>query len=165
MAPRPTRGSNEPLDLVLKKKKLYIIFFDPYNKNQNTLTLNFLLNPIEISLNIILSFSLCLICIYVFLVFLYVRSNILISVLHITKSKKSFIVYSNSKRVTTCIFKKPYNSKARFYYWSIIFLSFTLTPKPTPTPKCVTILIYLIFFYSIDITYKYKLYNKLLLFW
>ena len=122
-----------------KKKNLYIIFFDPYNKNLNTLTLNFLLNPIEISLNMILSFSLCLICIYVFLVFLYVRSSILISTLHIFKSNKSFTIYSNSKKMTVCVFKKSYTSKAKFYYWSIIFLSFTLTPKPNLTPKCVTI--------------------------
>ena len=142
-------GSNEPPNLVLKKK-LYIIFFDSYNKNLNTLNLNFLLNPIEISLNIILSFSLCLICNYVFLVFLYVQSSILIR--HISKSKKSCTVYSNSKRVTACIFKKPYTSKTKFYYWSIICLSFmTLTPRPSPTPKCVTIFIYSIFFYSIDI--------------
>ena len=131
-APRPTQGgSNEPPDLVLKRK-LYIIFFDPYNKNLNTLTLNFLLNPIEISLNVILGFSLCLICIYVFLVFLYVRSSILISALHISKSEKYFTIYSNSKRVTACIFKKPYTSKAIFYYQSVIFLSFALTPRSQP---------------------------------
>ena len=98
-------GSNEPPDLVLKKK-LYIIFFNSYNKKLNTLNLNFLLNPIEISLNIILSFSLCLICNYVFLVFLYVQSSILINALHISKSKKSYTVLSNSKRVAMCIFKK-----------------------------------------------------------
>ena len=127
-----------PMTWSQKKKKLYI-FFDPYNKNLNTLTLKFLLNPIEISLNMILSFSLCLICIYVFLVFLYVRSSILISTLHIFKSNKSFTIYSNSKKMTVCVFKKSYTSKAKFYYWSIIFLSFTLTPKPNLTPKCVTI--------------------------
>ena len=38
----------------------------------------------------------------------------------------------------------------------LFFLVSTLTLNPTP--KCVTILIYSIFFYSIDITYKY---NKL----
>ena len=107
-APRPThRVQMNPLTLSLKKGIKYNFFFYPYNKNLNTLTLNFLLNPIEISLNMILSFSLCLICIYVFLVFLYVRSSILISALHIFKSKKSFTVYSNFKRVTACIFKKP----------------------------------------------------------
>ena len=127
-------GSNEPLTWSKKKKKnLYInFFFDSNNKNLNTLTLSFLLNPIEISLNMILSFSLFLICIYFFLVFLYVCSSILISALHIFKSKKSFTIYSNSKRVTTCIFKKSYSSKAKFHYWSIIVFSFTLTPRPQP---------------------------------
>ena len=130
---------------------VFLIFFYPYNKNLNTLTLNFLLSPIEISLNWILSF-------YVFLVFLYVRSSILIGALHISKSKKSFNAYSNCKRVIVCIFKKSYILKAKIYYQSIIFLSFTLTSNPTP--KCLTILIYSIFFYSIDITYKH---DKLLL--
>ena len=131
----------------------------------NTLTLNFWLSSIEIILNMILSF-------YVVLVFINVQSSSLISALHISKSKKSFIAYSNSKKMTACIFIKPYTSKAKIYYWSIIFLSFTVTPSPTP--NCVTILFFFLgkafrilyysylfyFFYSIDIIYKY---NKLLL--
>ena len=78
------RGSNEPPDLI-PKETLYIIFnfFISIIKILNTRTLNFLLSPIEISLNMILNF-------YVFLAFLYVQSSSLISVLHISKSKKYF---------------------------------------------------------------------------
>jgi len=100
----------------------------------NAPTLNFLLSPTKISLNIILSF----------LFFFFVRLSSLISVLHISKSKKFFTTYFNSKRVIICMVKKPYTSKAKIYYWNIIFLSFTFTLNPTP--KCVTILIYSIFF-------------------
>ena len=101
----------------------------------NALTLNFWLSSIEISLNMILSF-------YVVLVFLNVQSSSLISVLHISKSKKSFIAYSNSKKMTACIFIKPYTSKAKIYYWSIIFLSFTVTPSPSPNRVTILIFIY-----------------------
>ena len=100
----------------------------------NTLTLNFWLSSIEISLNMILTF-------YVVLVFINVQSSSLISALHISKSKKSFIAYSNSKKVTACIFIKPYTSKEKIYYWSIIFRSFTVTSSPTPSR--VTILFFL----------------------
>ena len=103
----------------------------------NTLTLNFWLSSIEIILNMILSF-------YVVLVFINVQSSSLISALHISKSKKSFIAYSNSKKMTVCIFIKPYTSKAKIYYWNIMFLSFTVTPSPTPNR--VTILFFFFFF-------------------
>ena len=58
-----SRGSNEPLDLV-PKDKLYLIFltfFFGFDSYMNTLTLNFLLSPTEISLNMILNFFLYLI--------------------------------------------------------------------------------------------------------
>ena len=88
-------GSNETPDLV-PKENLYIIFnlffFIPIIKILNTLTLNILLSLFEISLNMILSF-------YVFLVFLYVQSSSLISDLHISKSKKYFTACSNLNRV------------------------------------------------------------------
>ena len=129
----------------------------------NTLSLNFWLSSIEIILNMILSF-------YVVLVFINVQSSSLISALHISKSKKSFIAYSNSKKMTACIFIKPYTSKAKIYYWSIIFLCFTVTPTYYSflfffffIGKAFRILYYsylFYFFYSIDIIYKY---NKLLL--
>ena len=140
-----------------KKKKLYIIFFNlvliPTKINMNTLTLNFWLSSIEISLNMILSF-------YVVLVFINVQSSSLISALLISKFKKSFIIYSNSKKVTACIFINPYTSKVKIYYQSIIFLSFTVTPSPIPNHvtilllfffqvkrlECSTILIYSVFF-------------------
>ena len=56
-----SRGSNEPLDLV-PKDKLYLIFltffffFFGFDSCMNTLTLNFLLSPTEISLTMILNF-------------------------------------------------------------------------------------------------------------
>ena len=101
----------------------------------NTLTLNFWLSLFEISLNMILSY-------YVVLVFLNVQSSSLISALHISKPKKSFTAYSNSKRVTMCIFIKPYTSKAKIYYWSMIFLSFTITPSPSPNHVTILFFIY-----------------------
>ena len=72
------------------KKKLYVIFFFnlvliPTKINMNTLTLNFWLSSIEISLNMILSF-------YVVLVFINVQSSSLISALQISKSKKSLLL-------------------------------------------------------------------------
>ena len=54
--------------------------------------------------------------------------------------------------------KKPYTSKEKTYISYYFFLNFTFAPSPTP--RCVTILFFIIYFYLIDITYKYK---KLLL--
>ena len=105
------RGSNEPPDLI-PKETLYIIFnfFISIIKILNTPTLNFLLNLIEISLNMILNF-------YVFLVFLYVQSSSLISdsqkrkeksslksALHISKSKKYFSTLQKQKFITKVLF-------------------------------------------------------------
>ena len=136
-----------PLTWSFKKKKIiYNFFFYPYNKNLNTLTLNFLLNPIEISLNMILSFSLCLICIYVFLVFLYVRSSILISALHISKSKKFLLFTPIPREWQRAYLKNHMLQKQNFITRVLFFLISHLLPGPSPTPKCFTILIYLIFF-------------------
>ena len=54
--------------------------------------------------------------------------------------------------------KKPYTSKEKTYISYYFFLNFTFAPSPTP--RCVTIFFFIIYFYLIDITYKY---NKLLL--
>ena len=54
----------------------------------------------------ILFISLSFLCI--FLVFLFIWSNCLINTLQIFKFKKFFSTCSNSKRVITCMIKKPY---------------------------------------------------------
>ena len=91
-------GSNEPPDLI-PKETLYIIFnfFISITKILNTPTLNFLLSPIEINLNMILIF-------YVFLVFLYIQSSSLINALHISKSKKYFSTLRKQKFITKVLF-------------------------------------------------------------
>ena len=102
--------SNEPPDLIPKEILYIIFFFFSIIKILNTRTLNFLLNLIEISLNMILNF-------YVFLVFLYVQSSSLISdsqkrkeksslksALHISKSKKYFSTLQKQKFITKVLF-------------------------------------------------------------
>ena len=95
---------------------------------------------------------------YVFLVFLFVLSNSLISYLQISKSKKYFTIFSNSKKVTTCMVKKPYTFKSKnFYQLQFFFLISRLFTIQFPG---VLLFIFIIKFYLIDNTYEY---NKLLL--
>ena len=93
-------GSNEPPDLIPKETLYFIfifVFFISIIKILNTLNLNFLLSPIEISLNMILNF-------FVFLVFLYIQSSSLTSALHISKSKKYFSTLQKQNFITRILF-------------------------------------------------------------